>query len=436
MTDSAAATRDDWASEVVQAQRKYGRALLADVLTASLIYVLFSALVWWASWSTGSPQAPFTTVVRNDIAPGTALGAAAVLAAVIIALQVAVRTSATVRPHEFARARILALVARICGVGAMGLGIATVFHRGLAFAPYDLWGTWAPIAGAVLLALLAADASITSNDRQIERLSDFERGETLQRRQDLTNSIQWRALPRRRVLFRAVQIVVAFILALAPGVIAALWLSPSWFRPNFALAGAVVSLLLLAVCGGMSYYVRLSWLRGDRLGAVLLGCMIVAIFAVYALSFVLAALNQAAKMDPVHQTWGLLLALLIDGVTVAGAPIAVAFWQLSVAGAFGYRSLGMELQKRALDKEIANLARTTAPRAQRQSPRTWPILTATGLLALIAAPIGWWFASRLRRTRTWTRSESRWLIAIHAVAAALTVTVALAAVIVARLGLI
>ncbi|RDV44172.1 hypothetical protein DOE76_14125 [Leifsonia sp. ku-ls] len=435
MTDFTASTRDRWASEVVQAQRKYGRSLLIDVFTGALIYVGASALAWCVSWIAGTAKPSFSTVLRNDIAPGTALGAAGVLAAVIIALQVAVRTSTRVRPHEFARARILALVARMCGVGAMGLGFATVFHRGLEIAPYDIWGTWAPLAGAMLLAMLAADASITSNDRQDSRLSDFERMATLQRRENVRDSIAWRELPSWRRRFRALQIAIALVLATSPGVVAALWLSPSWFSPQFALAGGIVSVLILAVCGGMSYFTRLSWLRGDRLGAVLVGSQIVGIVIVYALAFWLAGLEQSAKVG-LPQSWGLLIALLLDGVAVVGAPIAVVLWQLSLAGALGYRSLGMELLKRSLDKEIESLMRTPPPRRDGQRIRTWPILSATMVLAVIVAPVGWWVASRLRHTRTWTRAEWAWLRVAWWLSATLTTIIALIAIATARLDLL
>jgi uncharacterized protein YacL len=434
MVEISAVERDDWAREVVQAQRKYGRALLNDVLIASAIYVVGSAMVWWVSSMAGSTTTPFETVVRNDISPGSALAAAGVLAAVIIALQVAVRTSAPGRPHEYARARILAVVSRICGVGAMGLGIATLFHRGLTFAPYDVWGTWAPIAGAALLAVLAADASVTSSDRQDARVSDFERAMTLRRREELVGGIDWLELPARRGAFRTGQVLVALAVAVGPGVLASLWLSPWWFSPRFAFAGAVVSLILLIVFGAMSLHARLGWLRGDRLEPVLLVTLIVTVFAVYALSFVLAALEQASTVERSHQTWGLLITLLLDGITVAGAPAAAVIWQLSLAGAFGYRSVGMEFQKRSLDKEIAALAREH-PRRQVAKVRAWPTLATTAALVVLAAPVAWWLSARLQRTRTWTRVESRWLTVMYFGSVTLTLSIALVAVVVARVDL-
>lgn len=107
--------------------------------------------------------------IRTDISAQAALGALAVLATVIVALQIAVRVEVRRDANVddaakvIARQRALEFIAFVCGFAATAVGLSGTFRAIQNVNEGAILHSFAPFLGGLLLAALAADASTASD---------------------------------------------------------------------------------------------------------------------------------------------------------------------------------------------------------------------------------------------------------------------------------
>lgn len=157
--DTESARRRQRATEVLaldEAAARYARRLGRDVFRGFQVTALFGLILAYlkvlAAYSNG-PQ-----VHVPVLSTGTALGSFGILAGLITALQVAVRSGATEAPT--ARRQFLAKTASLLMLASVALG-TYVGMQFMATAPrvVELVRMFGPILGGIVLAMLAADAA-------------------------------------------------------------------------------------------------------------------------------------------------------------------------------------------------------------------------------------------------------------------------------------
>lgn len=330
-------------------------AILVGLWTVLVFYIM--GIVWLMNLlKTDSPLPR----IQVDISAQSAFGAMAILATVIVALQIAVRS--VVRDTDadaaklLARQRALETIAIFCGFAAAAVGVSATVRAAQHVLEGGLVHAIAPLAGGLLLAALSADAATASSSRLNSHIATLK---------------QQAAALKIESSLKAVQPPTA-----AQAVLARVFTLP--FITLLALANVLVLLF------------PLRW--GD--GA---GVPFVAMVATCGLALPTAWGYVSLRLN---QRWGLLLALkLVLGVVL----LAIAFLLAALWG---------EALTSAAEDELATFAAgiTTAV--------AFPIL----LVALISLPTGWLTrqAQRLmemrlhylrgeRNTTTPGNKRSRWV---------------------------
>ena len=220
------------------------KILLNGAITAIGVFALFGLLA--ALNSPSEPPSPQLLFVEpND---PLALSVFAILASIVIAIQLATRTRSGVSDEEeAARRRFLSSVAFVLVPTSFGLGLY-LLQPLLDVAPQqlDLVRLVLCGGGALLLAFIAADAGTALEEPdEIEQAVNAER--FLRERRDWLDALEGNSLPPstvQRYWSWAVVILVPLLLGVALGV--ALGGSPG---------ALVVGVILAAVCGTWSYAV-------------------------------------------------------------------------------------------------------------------------------------------------------------------------------------
>ncbi|SKA97692.1 hypothetical protein SAMN06295879_2425 [Agreia bicolorata] len=154
----------------------YTRSLQFAIWVSVLVLGLASLFLALPTWLSGGAAA--VPIVLIHINGATGLAAFGILAAIVLALQVIVRTPpAQQADREFeARKKILSLMAMFLVVMSLGLGGYLAIQNTIAstLGTFDLIRTFGPVVGGVTLAVLAADAASAarrsngSKDRQAQ----------------------------------------------------------------------------------------------------------------------------------------------------------------------------------------------------------------------------------------------------------------------------
>lgn len=153
----------------------YWRAIYANVLQTALI-VVFVVGVFWVTWQITDlvlPSGSKLPAFRFDISAPSALAASGVLATLIVALQVGVRTPFSKEDLPAAAARQIGLesLASLAGAAAFTVGLAATIGQEGTWNLGDPLRYAAPLVGALLLAIFAADAASASSARLGEAIA-------------------------------------------------------------------------------------------------------------------------------------------------------------------------------------------------------------------------------------------------------------------------
>ncbi|MFT3971252.1 MAG: hypothetical protein QM695_13485 [Micropruina sp.] len=157
--DTESARRRQRATEVLaldEAAARYARRLGRDVFRGFQVAALFGLILAYLKVLAAYSNGPQVNV--PVLSTGTALGSFGILAGLITALQVAVRSGANEAPT--ARRQFLAKTASLLMLASVALG-TYVGMQFMATAPraVELVRMFGPILGGIVLAMLAADAA-------------------------------------------------------------------------------------------------------------------------------------------------------------------------------------------------------------------------------------------------------------------------------------
>lgn len=146
------------AKKALLGENAYWLKLGKYVLAGATAYAVFLFCMWAVSVNVKGGAAAF--LFRNDLSSNSGLMGMAILATIIVALQIAVRNPSPFDGEDrgMGRARALEFIAAICGSAAMAIGIAVAI-RSASDGNLDPLHVLGPVVGGFLLAALAADAS-------------------------------------------------------------------------------------------------------------------------------------------------------------------------------------------------------------------------------------------------------------------------------------
>lgn len=143
--------------ELDKAAGGYGRQLAKSIAFSFVVVLLFAAFAGYLQVLSSYNSFPGLRLIH--LSGGTAMGAFAALAALITALQVAVRSSADQAPDG--RRQFLAQTAGALIPFSLGLGVYVAGQSAFASMPKTLEpvGLLGPLIGGIALAVIAADAA-------------------------------------------------------------------------------------------------------------------------------------------------------------------------------------------------------------------------------------------------------------------------------------
>lgn len=379
---------------ILREQARYWRTLGRHVLGAAFP---FAGLALLTTISNLSRSSATDIYFRVELTTEAALGALAILATVIVALQIAVR-SAGDSPDEsthaaIARQRILESVASVCGMAAIAVGFAALLGSDFSTEVVDLPRSFGALGASVLLAVLAADASCATENRldpivraAQERLAAVRLERLLERHSTL------RAPGLGSLLTESLVVLVALPLGLT-------WLSLQLWTPTgeWSAALRLTVLIALTLFYGVGVVLAVQ-ARMRKKNVLALGVGAVVALVALTTIVIIAALGLRGGMTGIElSTWrDLIVHVLVSSVLVL-LPLAACL--LSCRSYAGRPGIGLEVilaasRRRlyALDGDAA-LARAPRPRHHRRARarRVWlavlAVLAALAVLALVALAV-------------------------------------------------
>lgn len=305
------------ALDIVAESSRYWRSIFGSVGVSVLLYVGSLGLIRLTllpvpvSWNLG-------------ISGGAGLSALGALATIVVALQVAVRNTSPMAPpatelaRSVARQRGLEAFARFCGVAAIAVAVSVVLGYWPRFGEsVNVPAIVGASAGALLIAGLAADASIVTGDRWDGSVSNASRSALIEQYSMGLARLDATSAPQRLGVgvlgsigfILAVPVVVALTVMLAGG-------SPALIGMASGAAGsvAVVSYLSILVIrfGIVSRQHLMTALGSAYLGLVI----VVALVAVWAVKQDVKAPWWVKAALFVVLVWGPVLGALIAATRV------------------------------------------------------------------------------------------------------------------------
>jgi hypothetical protein len=200
--------------KVLESERDYRSRLILIPTLAFVINFVIAASITFAKWLTEKfdPESALL-LVRLDIPGGSGLGALAILAAVVIALQVSVRGTTIVGEPERALGRqfVLEGTATLTCLGAYSIFFAVLANNYPSDVLANLGSLFGLLAGATLVAALAFDAASASSGAQrqlINKERDVIARERLNNRLQAWKGSTTRSMPKIVVVAHAIVVVV------------------------------------------------------------------------------------------------------------------------------------------------------------------------------------------------------------------------------------
>lgn len=378
------------AAEVIEHHRLYWAALGSNVLMNAMSvlvivgvpYAIFQSTRFALIRTHGAELPDF----RFDLSGSSALAAFAVLATLVVALQVSVRAPMPTDDVPAAEARQISLeaLARLCGASAIAVGAAAAFAQLPTPGTLDSMRFLGPIAGAILLALFAGDAASASNARLGEAMTELRAKIASDRLIAALDKIdrETRSPGWAGYVLQSAAGVLALPVLLSFGYFL-LWTDNApevWFV--FAAAALFAGLQALAI--GLIVTIRNLWVRRDRLLAAYWACLFGACF------LAVTAFAYAFQPPPVPSDARSLLGRL------AVTAVVVAIWTISsVALATRlpwsrWRGPGSGILAALLRFSIRKSTRTILPSESGLPARLWVIVATSVALP----PVGLFWAVR------------------------------------------
>lgn len=365
------------AEEVIVEHKKYWVRLGVLVAVGTLVSGYVSLVIFLANLS--SPGSA-NSGVRVDVSAQAALGAMAILATVIVALQIAVRSEVRTtgtRPSAgaeaakiLARQRALETVAMLCGMAAAAVGLSATFRALQLVHEGAQIHALAPLVGGLLLAALSADASTASHSGLNTEIGNLKRK---QEARALRLALESAPSPtsKRKIFARA---VLPSLLALASIAIYAIAI-PLNLGAASAFAVAVLGIVTLLIGALLAWFcvsLRLKQKRRSLLAVqIVLGTAGLALAAIIAVAWSETVAAGASK-DTIDGT-----VALTAGV---GLPALILYLLSTPSG-----TLAKAVQRR-MEKRLHALEGTTETTTGGARSSVWIWLLAGTTLAL--PPIG------------------------------------------------
>jgi len=235
--------------EALQHESSYWRQLIGQILL-SVSLAVFSVAVLGAIPYINRPRTAtdqWLSSVDIGIETPFGLGALGILATAIVALQVSVRSTPVAPEPEKRLGRQVALesVARLAGLAAFAIAIGMIIRHGVDLVNLDIFALFGPLAGALLLAAIAADAAMTSASDHGRLLDEARKKRAVTRIQAIVDRRARESVPPGRLSIW-IQILGSFVLLpLALGALYCLVAGfPSLFVFGWASLFAIVVILL------------------------------------------------------------------------------------------------------------------------------------------------------------------------------------------------
>ena len=385
---------EERAAEVIEHHRRYWATLWANLamnlsavaFIVGVPYVIFEASRLALLHLNGVALPQFRFMLSGP----SALAAFAILATLVVALQVSVRAPLPTDDLAAAEARQISLeaLARLCGASAIAVGVSAAFGQLPMTGTLDAMRYLGPLAGAVLLALFAGDAASASNERlgaamtvQREMIATDRLATAASKLEADTDSPQWRGYLLQTIvglmLVPAVTVGVYFLMW--PVGTLSLW---------FVLAAAGFFAALEAVAIALIVTVRNLWIRNERVSAGYWA------FLLGVCALTVAALAYAYQPPPLltdarSLVWRSSVALvMVSAWTVATIALATRLpWSR-------HRAPGTAILMGLLRFSIRRSNRTAASKEPGLPARLWALVA----LCLVVPPVGFLCTMRLGGT--------------------------------------
>ncbi|RLP75736.1 hypothetical protein D9V32_09755 [Mycetocola tolaasinivorans] len=271
---------------ILHEQERYWRTLGRHVMGAAFPLGGIAILMVVGELSRGSAT-DFT--LRFNISTGSALGALGILATIIVALQIAVRTPGQdpddAVPEQLARQRVLESLAEVAGMAAISIAVATAISNAPLDGVIDIPSQFGPPLGGLLLAVLAADAACASENRLDPLVRGAAKRISLSRVEALLKSHEDLRTPP--FILRFAQLV--FVLVLVPAIVTAISIPmwPATTQWSVPVRASTLVFLTIFYAVGTAMYVeaRLSkqTIRAVEVGLVVIGVGVTTVAIIAAL---------------------------------------------------------------------------------------------------------------------------------------------------------
>lgn len=377
----------DFAERVIDADRKYlttiAKLLAILIVAAALFTLVVLSSDPFDSWPNYSPDVRLSS---SDVDAFLSL-----LAAVIIALQVAVRSGSDAEEltaaDRLARQLVMEKLAALTGFIAMTIGMQSLVHLvagwHTAENPGEVFRIIMQAAAGALLAVLAIDAYLASQKRL---------GPTLHRvkEQRLLDSLRvFRATYEPHEAWKSthtIQIISALVVPLA--------IAAALSFPTLDVAGATTIFLLMlgsfiwcAVWTAIAYYHVLIRDLLTVISAVGTGCIPLALlgFAIW---------NSELTSLPADDLWFQVGFQVILTALAIGIPVTMSTLLFSTSHRSHQPAAGMVFLLNLVDRKISKLTAEETP-VRTFSYRVFGAVA----LALLIPPAGWIACSQLKDNR-------------------------------------
>lgn len=323
---------------ILREQERYWATLGRHVMGAAFPLAGIAILAGVGELSRGSAT---DIALRFEISTGSALGALGILATIIVALQIAVRTPGDdpddAVPEQLARQRVLESLAEVAGMAAIAVAVATAIANFPVDDVVDIPAQFGPPFGGLLLAVLAADAACASENRLDPLVRRASRKIVLARIDLLLRSHSDLRTPPFWLRLAQIIFVVVGVPAGVTAISVLLW--PATTQWSIPVRASTLVFLTVFYAVGSTLYVQ-ARLRRQTIRAVEVGVVVIGVGATTV--SIIAALGLGGSLHDIvlSDTRGLIVHILASSFLVF-SPLVVVFLLCGRLPG-GYPGLGLD----------------------------------------------------------------------------------------------